>query len=249
MVLQKDMVRESREEWNIYENVFDKFTIRTLWKLSSKGLFADLESPIAIGKESNVFLARDKNDNPLIVKIYRLENCNFNKMYFYIKNDPRFLGLENRRRKVIFKWVQREYRNLLKAREKIRVPTPIEFKDNVLVMEMIGEGHPSPVLKDKDPEDPERFMEDILDNMEDLMETGVIHGDLSHFNIINYDEKPVFIDFSQGTSIKASEAPKLLKRDIKNIYKFFKRHTDKEKQEIEERMFTKLEQLRESDKF
>lgn len=239
------MVRKSREEWKIYNNVFDKFTIRTLFELSTKGFFKDLTSPVALGKEANVFLATTKDDRQVIVKIYRLENCNFNQMYFYIQNDPRFHGLENRKRKIIFKWVQREYRNLLKAREKIRVPTPIEFKNNVLVMELIGKEAPSPLLKDKKPEDPKDFYEQVIYNMSKLLETGIVHGDLSHFNIINDADKPVFIDFSQGTSIKATEAAKLLERDVKNICKFFKRTVNPNTEEVTEKLIQKLKTERE----
>lgn len=234
------MVRKSREEWKIYNNVFDKFTIRTLFELSTKGFFKDLTSPVALGKEANVFLASTKDDRQVIVKIYRLENCNFNQMYFYIQNDPRFHGLENRKRKIIFKWVQREYRNLLKAREKIRVPTPIEFKNNVLVMELIGKEAPSPLLKDKKPDDPKDFYDQIIHNMSKLLEAGVVHGDLSHFNIINDAEKPVFIDFSQGTSIKATEASKLLKRDVKNICKYFEKAVELDFEEANNKLQEKL---------
>jgi len=45
-----------------------------------------LGSPIFVGKESNVFTAKGKNES-IIVKIYRLENCDFNQMYDYIKED------------------------------------------------------------------------------------------------------------------------------------------------------------------
>src|SRR6056297_2952496 len=125
--------RKNREEWKIYKNVFDSFTNRTIFDLSNKGYFDEIIRPIAMGKEANVFLAQ-RNDKSLVaIKIYRLENCNFNKMYSYIKSDPRFVGLENQKRKVIFTWVQREYRNLNVARKKIKVPTPILFRDNILI--------------------------------------------------------------------------------------------------------------------
>ena len=91
----------------------------------SSGHIDGLESPISVGKESNVFSAKKGNDR-VIVKIYRLETCDFNRMYDYIKYDRRYVTLRKQKRKVIFAWAQREYRNLLKAREAgINVPTAI----------------------------------------------------------------------------------------------------------------------------
>ena len=215
------MTDQGREKFKIYKNVFDEFTIATLFKLSSQDHFDELEIPIRIGKEANIFLARKKEGDYVIVKIYRLASCNFNQMYSYIRSDPRFMDIKNRRRLVIFKWVQREYRNLLMAREKINVPTPIAFANNVLVMESIGGDSPAGQLKDKRPINPKEFSELVLKSIKDLASLGLVHGDLSEFNILNYNEKPYFIDFSQTTSIEDPNAFDYLKRDLENIAKFF----------------------------
>lgn len=214
--------RKGREEWKIYKNVFDSFTERAIFNLSNQGYFDELIQPIALGKEANVFLAT-RGDGFVAVKIYRLENCNFNKMYSYIKSDPRFLGLENQKRKVIFTWVQREYRNLLVARNKISVPSPIVFKDNIVVMDFIGiEHNAAPMLKDLFPSNPEAFFEKVIESVIGLLEVGIVHGDLSDFNILNLEDKPVFIDFSQGTVLKDNDAETLLRRDLKNIFRAFR---------------------------
>lgn len=232
-----DMVRKSRksrEEWKIYKNVFDKFTERNLFTMAGQGHMGELQSPIALGKEANVFYSEKKNGTPVIVKIYRLENCNFNKMYSYISADPRFIGLENQKRKIIFSWVQREYRNLLIARQKIKVPTPFAFKDNILVIEYIGDEHPAPMLKDKKPKYPEKFFKKIITNMKRLIDAGLVHGDLSDFNILIHKEEPIFIDFSQSTTITSPMAQELLERDLKNIFTYFKRKIEVDKEKIED---------------
>ncbi|MFT4304627.1 MAG: serine protein kinase RIO, partial [Candidatus Woesearchaeota archaeon] len=79
------MAKITREKFKTYGNVFDEFTLRNLFKLNSQGYFEDFLTPIALGKESNVFSAIRKDGKKVIVKIYRLENCDFNKMYDYIK--------------------------------------------------------------------------------------------------------------------------------------------------------------------
>ena len=137
------MRRAPKEEWKIWGNVFDNFTLRTLFKLSSQGHFDHLESPILVGKEANVFSAI-KDDGRVIVKIYRLETCDFNKMYSYIRTDIRYKTLRKNNRQVIFAWTQREFRNLMKAREaNVTVPKPIAFLNNVVVMEFIGKDDPA----------------------------------------------------------------------------------------------------------
>lgn len=210
------MTNQAREKFKIYKNVFDEFTLSTLFKLSSQGHFDELLQPIKIGKEANVFLA-DKGEDFVVVKIYRLASCNFNKMYYYIKSDPRFMEIKNRRRLVIFKWVQREYRNLLLARQKINVPTPIAFLNNVLVMESIGGNSPSPQLKDQRPKNSEKFFKKIVKFIEDLASIGLVHADLSEFNILNNNDVPYFIDLSQATTTTDPNASDYLRRDLENI--------------------------------
>jgi RIO kinase 1 len=218
------MPKTAPEKFKTEHNVFDEFTNKDLYKLISEGHFDGLESPIKIGKEANIFSARKGNDR-LIVKIYRVNSCNFNKMFDYIKSDPRYAGLQGKRRSIILHWVQREYRNLLKAREAgVRVPKPIAVKNYILVMEFIGKGEEiAPALKDKKPQDALKFFSDVVDNMRKMYKAGLVHADLSAFNILNWEDKPVFIDFSQTSSIKDTRAEEYLSRDVKNICNYFRK--------------------------
>lgn len=214
----------TKEKFKTMHNVFDEFTNRTLFKLISQGYFDGLESTIAVGKEANVFSALGSKGR-VMVKIYRLEACDFNKMYDYLKEDPRYVGLKGKKREIIFRWVQREYRNLLKAREaNVNVPTPLTFKNNVLVLEFIGKGDEiAPRLKDKKPKNPLKFFNEIIESLIKLYKADIIHSDLSAFNILNLDDLPVFIDFSQCITRKNSSAEEFLDRDIRNIAVFFRK--------------------------
>ena len=212
-----------REEFKTWGDVFDQFTQKTVYKLITQGHFEGLESPISIGKESNVFSAIKKDGTRMMVKIYRLETCDFNRMFDYIKDDPRFVNLKRGKRNIIFSWVQREYRNLLKAREaNVSVPTPSTFSNNVLVLEFIGDdGIFAPKLKDGVPKNPKEFFEKIIANMKRLHKAGLVHADLSAFNILNLNEEPVFIDFSQCSTYESSRAIEFIERDVRNICTFF----------------------------
>jgi RIO kinase 1 len=221
----RQMPRESREDWKIYKNVFDAFTIRHLYKLITQGIFEGLEGPVMIGKEANVFSAIRKDGTKVIVKIYRLHSCNFNKMYDYIRADPRFANLKKKRREVIFAWVQREHRNLVKARAAgVRVPTVLASLQNIIVLEFIGDETVSSQAKDDLPEDIKGFADEVVESMKKLYKGGLVHGDLSEFNILVYRKSPVLIDFSQGTTVESPQARELLTRDVKNIVRFFRKY-------------------------
>lgn len=222
------MARITHERWKVFENVFDNHSLRNLFKLSSEGHFKELRSPISKGKEANIFTADTDSGRQVIVKIYRLETCSFNKMYSYIKADPRFIGMKKQRRQIIFAWTQREYRNLMKARElNVRVPKPLTFKDNILVLEMIGDTVPAPQLKDSMPETKKELKEmfdEIVLFIRNLYKGKLVHGDLSGFNILNNNGTLVFIDFSQSTVTDNPEAEELLERDVENICTLFRKY-------------------------
>ncbi len=226
------MARITHERWKVYKNVFDEFTINDLIKLTKQKHFDALASPISIGKEANIFSAIKKGDTEeayRILKIYRLEACNFNKMYDYIKHDPRYVAIKRQRRQVIFSWVLREFRNLMKAREAgVRVPMPIAVQHHIIVMEFIGNektGEVAQRLKQAPPKNPQQFFEKLVQYVKLLYQKAqLVHADLSEYNILNNDEKPVLIDMSQATPITAANAEELLDRDIRNMVKYFGKH-------------------------
>ena len=218
------MAKKFRERFKTVENVFDQFTMRNLFVLSSKDFFEEETlSPISIGKEANVFSAMRDNEK-VVIKIYRLETADYKKMFDHIRTDPRYENLAKKRRGIIFAWAQREYRNLLTARKAmVKAPLPLTFMKNILVMSFVGDEQAAPKLKDAIPENPEEFLAQLMDNLEKFYKSGFVHGDLSKFNILNHNEIPVLIDFSQAAPLRAPNSEEMLKRDIHNICDFFNR--------------------------
>ncbi len=217
---------KEKEEYKTFKNVFDQITVKTLERLMTKGIIEGLDSPLFLGKEANVFTAKTKEGKTVAAKIYRISICDFKTMYRYIRTDPRFTGLQQNRIKIINAWAQREYRNLMKAREAgVKVPMPIAFLNNILIMEYIGDEKPAPKIKDQPAKDTKKFFEEIVDNMRLLYKKAkLVHADLSSFNILNWKDKPVFIDMSQATTTEDPNAMEYLDRDVKNICNFFKKY-------------------------
>jgi RIO kinase 1 len=217
------MPRGSRQDWKVYNNVFDTFTKDTLLKLQAQGHYDELISQITLGKEANVFTA-SKGEQTVIIKIYRWMNCNFNTMFSYLADDERYINIKNQKRKVVLAWVQREYNNLNIAREYIPVPIPHTVRNNVIVMDFIGEGTtPAPMLKDKPPKDPKAFYKECVDQLHKLKEGGLVHGDISAFNILNHNDRPVFIDFSQATTTRSPRAQELYERDLLQLKNWYEK--------------------------
>ena len=207
------------------ESVLDERTIFNLRKLLDKGIITKIEGTISAGKEANVYLAYDSNGSEVAVKIYKIDTNTSKWMRKYILGDPRFKRIPNNISKIIFLWASKEYKNLMRAyKANLSVPKPIYIKNNILIMEYIGfESIPAPLLKEiKKPKDPVNLFNEILNFIKLLYNKAkLVHGDLSEFNILYHNQKPVVIDISQGVAIQHPKAEVYLARDIKNIFHFF----------------------------
>jgi len=226
------MIKQTEFELRkISEGVFDKSTLMTLYRLSRKGCIDEIKSIVSTGKESNVYHGFLKG-REIAIKIYRVETSDFKKMEQYISGDRRFSGWKNRRQ-LIYNWAKKEFKNLGRIYKKVKCPEPICVENNVLVMSFIGEnGIPAPKLKDLPAENPEKFFKKITHYIRTMYHKGLVHGDLSEYNILNWDE-PVLIDFSMGVLLDHPLADELLKRDVTNVSNYFRKFgVEKNEEEI-----------------
>jgi RIO kinase 1 len=111
----------------------------------------------------------------------------------------------------------------------VRVPALINFVDGVVVMELVvdAEGNPAPRLGDLSFEAREarEIYQHLLREVIRMLSAGVIHGDLSEFNVLMGEHGPVLIDFPQSIDAAHSQsARKFLLRDVKNLHRFADRH-------------------------
>jgi RIO kinase 1 len=221
-------------------SVFDRRTLMTLYDLASKGVIDALGGPISTGKEANLFYAI-KGDVDLAIKVYRISTSNFQAMQDYLAGDPRFGHVRGTKRAIVTAWVKKEYRNLSRAEEVgVRVPHPIAMRDNILVMELIGErDHPAPQLKDVvlDEEEAKSTFDQISEYISLLYhEARLVHADLSEYNVLYWDG-PVIIDMGQSLTLDHPMTRKFLERDIANIARFFqKRYGLGSEEEIKSRL-------------
>jgi len=212
-----------KEEFKVDKEVFSRATEKTLYKLANSGYLDVLEGVISTGKEANVFRGKCKGKY-VAVKIYRIETLEFKKLIHYLRGDPRFVVRETTRQ-MVYTWTRKEFKNLILAREAgVRVPEPIAYRNNVLIMEFIGtsDGVPALPAKYSKPNDPERWYKEIISSIKKLYKVRFVHGDISEYNVLNLNEEPVIIDISQGVLLDHPMAEEMLKRDIRNVLRWFK---------------------------
>jgi RIO kinase 1 len=206
--------------------VFDKKTLMTIYDFMTSGYIDAVHYPISTGKEGNVFYATDEDGEPLALKIFRTSTSTFKRVAKYVEGDPRFRGVNGNRWKMIYAWVNKEFKNLDRYDQAgIPVPQPITFSKNCLLMEYIGdESGPAPQLKDSELDDPDETYEEVLSFIIDgWQEAHLVHGDLSEYNILMLDGEPIMIDVGQAMTSDHYNARELLERDIRNVNAFFRK--------------------------
>ena len=221
MVLKRKRSLDYTKDLKTISGVFDEKTRMALYRLLNKKQI-QIQSLIKEGKESVVFSGLTQEKEWVAIKVYRTAVIDFKKISKYLLGDPRFGKISRARRNFIYTWCRREYKNLQVAfRAGVNCPEPIASSENVLIMTFIGEkGSSSPRLMDVRLENPEENYKMVIKNMKKLCKSGLIHGDLSAYNIL-FKGGPVFIDFSHSTPPRNPIAPELLNRDIKNINSYF----------------------------
>ena len=216
---------KSVEDKRVGSEVFDRITLKTLYKLANQGYIHLLNGAISTGKEANVFTGVDDQGKIVAVKIYRVTTSDFKKMQYYIQGDPRFNVKSNSKRQLINNWVLKEFKNLNRTYEAgVRVPQPIIAKNNILIMEFIGnsDGTPARLMRQSKISNPQYVADKIIDYVKKLYnDAELVHGDLSGFNILMADDEPVIIDLSQSMVVDHPLTNELLNRDIDNLVKDF----------------------------
>ncbi len=211
--------------FKIESKVFDSKTLLTIMKIMEKGVIKSVESVVKEGKESMIVSAKDRDGRCLAMKIYKTLHCDFKSRWKYLVLDPRFKNIKKERRAVVNNWCKREFKNLKKAYESgVNCPQPILFKENVLVMTFIGENCiPAPRLIDIDlnKSQIEDIYSKILNEIKKLFHAGIIHSDLSPYNVLILYDQPYLIDFSQAITKNHPLANEWLERDVKNINRYF----------------------------
>jgi RIO kinase 1 len=213
------------DQFKVEQSVFDDATFAAIYKLVQDGYIEAFGGPISTGKEANVYEALGADERDVAVKIYRINASNFRQMREYLDGDPRFEGIGSDKKQVVLAWTRKEFANLSRARRAgVRVPEPIAVERNVLVMELVGlVDERARRLAEVSVENPETAFDVVREYMRRLHRAGLVHGDLSEYNLIIHDGELVVIDLGQAVTVHHRNAEEFLRRDCRNVAGFFSR--------------------------
>ncbi|MDH4585489.1 serine protein kinase RIO [Pseudomonas sp. BN415] len=211
-------------------------TPKRLEPLLEDGLIDEVLRPLMSGKEASVYVVRCGSELRC-AKVYKEANKRgFRQAAEYqegrkVRNsrDARAMakGSKYGRREREDSWQNAEVAALFRlANAGVRVPKPYDFLDGVLLMELVsdGEGDAAPRLNDVDltPEDAREFHAFMIGEIVKMLCAGLVHGDLSEFNVLLDPYGPVIIDLPQAVDAAGNNhAFRMLERDVGNMSAYF----------------------------
>ena len=207
-----------------------------LQPLVEEGLIDTVVRQLMSGKEAMVYVVRC-GDDTRCAKIYKeATQRSFRQAVDYTENrkvknsrSARAMakGSKFGRQEQEAAWQSAEVDALYRlAAAGVRVPTPYNFCDGVLLMELVtdADGDAAPRLNDVvfSPEDALRHHATLVKEVVRMLCAGVVHGDLSEFNILLAADGPVIIDLPQAIDAAGNNhAQRMLQRDVDNLKNFF----------------------------
>lgn len=189
------------------------FDILALNGMYKKKIIHSIGDQVGYGKESDIYEVLAVNDKPYILKIHR-EGVSFKKV---LNNRPNMY--KRNWFNISTKSALREKEALSRLYSYVSVPKPIATDRHFIVLEKIN----GTMLKYTRLEDPDWFFDEIIDEVKKIYHRGMVHGDLSEYNILIDEDRVVIIDWPQFIYSKEDRADKTLINDIKNIMNYFSR--------------------------
>ncbi|MBY0270094.1 MAG: serine protein kinase RIO [Burkholderiales bacterium] len=212
---------------------------KRLLSLIEEGLIDSVVRQLMSGKEATVYVVRSGGDT-LCAKIYKeATQRSFRQAVDYTENrkvrnsrQARAMAKGTRygRQQQEAVWQRAEVDALYRLADAgVRVPKPHNFLDGVLLMELVADanGEAAPRLNDVAlrAEQAQEYHAMLLQQVVRMLCAGIIHGDLSEFNILLAADGPVIIDLPQAVDAAGNNhACRMLLRDVGNLRDYFGRY-------------------------
>jgi RIO kinase 1 len=213
-------------------------TPKSLELLVRDGFVDEVIHPLKSGKEAAVYVVLSEGE-VRCAKVYKAANKRgFHKQALYqegrkTRNSRRARAMEKNtrygRKQQEEVWQNAEVDALYRlATAGVRVPQPYNFVEGVLLMELVTDGHgaAAPRLTDLEltREQAMEYHDLLIKEVVRMLCAGLVHGDLSEFNILIDSHGPVIIDLPQAVDASANNnAARMLERDVNNLASYFGR--------------------------
>jgi RIO kinase 2 len=214
-LMDNGMIRFDAVPYEGYSLIFQGYDTLALISLTRKGTVHALGSQIGEGKESVVYEALGLSE--LALKFHHVGQRSFQSVRVtreYMPEEGHCPWIFASRRPA-----EREYEALQSLHPVVSVPLPVDINRHTVVMEFI----PGATLNRCALECPEEVLADILRNVRLAYGKGIIHADLSEYNVMHDGYRSYLIDWPQWIGTDHPNAGELLQRDIGNITRYFQR--------------------------
>lgn len=222
-LMRKKMVVATNTPYEGYQIYFDAYDALALNTFVKRGTVSAIGDEVGVGKESVVIEAVKEAElgigepQGVIIKFHREGRTSFKS----VKRVRSHLDDKEH-----FSWIyaarlaaKREADIMKQLYPDVAVPKLIDNNRHALVMEVA----PGSLLYRTKLEDPEWFQNTIIDQLKATYGKGIIHSDISEYNIFVYDGGVQIIDWPQYVDTGHPQADELLSRDVLNVLKYFKR--------------------------
>ncbi|MCE4615202.1 MAG: serine/threonine protein kinase [Desulfurococcales archaeon] len=220
-LIESKLIKKGKHQLMGYTLTFQALDLLSLRTLAMRGTVSELGPKIGVGKESEVYDALSPSGMRLVLKFHREGTRSFKRV-----RKTRVYMADSTRKQWILKAKligEREFKALdtLYKLEAL-VPKPIDYNRHAVVQEYI-EGVELYALPSNSIDNPLELLSDIINTiLIAYKKAGIVHGDLSEYNIfISIEGKPYVIDWPQYVCKGDPNANQLLKRDVYYIIRFF----------------------------
>ncbi len=209
---------------------------KRLQPLLEDGLIDEIICQLKSGKEAQVYTVRC-GETIRCAKVYKEANKrSFKQAVQYqegrtVRNSRRARAMQKRtsygQKESEEAWLTAEVDALYRLADAgVRVPQPYSFIDGVLLMELItdGDGHAAPRLSEVSftPELAIEYHNRLIREIVRMLCAGLVHGDLSEFNVLIDPTGPVIIDLPQAVNAAGNNSARMmLTRDVNNMSNYF----------------------------
>lgn len=198
-----------------YRMDFEAYDILALSDLADRKIVTSIGDRIGVGKESVVYEAL--GESPLAIKFHREGRTSFKhvrRVREHLKDGSRCAWIHAARRAARY-----EFSVMTSLYPQVSIPRPVALSRHAIAMELIYGSQLNQITLSN----PEECLGIILDEVKAALSLGIIHADLSEYNIIVRGEEIKIIDWPQAVKTDHPNASELLERDLNNILRFFAR--------------------------
>lgn len=219
-LLRHKLLHHDRQHFDGYRLTSLGYDFLALRTLVARGLIIGVGRQIGVGKESDIFVVVNEDEEELCLKLHRLGRTSFRAIknkrdYHKHRGSPSWLYLSRlaATKELTFMKVLHE--------NGFPVPTPVDGNRHVILMNLV-DGFPLNQVRVL--ENPAPIYTEMMNLIERFAQHGLIHGDFNEFNVlVNEAGKLTVIDFPQMVSINHPNARMYFERDVNCVRRFFRK--------------------------